>query len=214
MGIDQAKAVSALHGALPGGPFKALLRMALVSLDRPNEKGQPPGLYFGGWEQLAVALGFPVPDDDGTPEARRRRKKLRGYVTDAIRVLVEAGVIERVGERARIGTRATYRLKLSGPQEAGSTRPPESQVLDDPGSEVHLDPTIPVLSTPLPGVPRKDLGEIKDLIQDTTTPSSTGAYEGTRGVVADWMTDEDEQLAKVEVPRVDRDASTVQAAGQ
>ena len=186
MGVELVKTVSALHGDLSGRAFKVLVRMALVSLDRPNDAGRPARLYFGGWEPLAQSLGWVVPPDADDPEVRRRRKKLAGYVSDALTELDRAGLIQRTGGKARTNNRQSYLLTLASvPQEVGGTSTPELGVQSTPELGVQSTPELGVhvypknwdLSTPELGVPRKDSGGTEDLLQDPT-PTAPASPQG------------------------------------
>jgi hypothetical protein len=116
MGIDLAKAASVHGRRLKANPYKCLMHMALVALDRPNGKGQPPNLYYAGWESLATALGFDVPDGD-----HDRRRDLYEIVARAIRQLKKEGLIQALDSKPRKGQRQTFRLTLS---PAGSRAKP------------------------------------------------------------------------------------------
>jgi hypothetical protein len=69
MGVMLATLVSIRWAHLPERQFKVLNRMALMALDKPNSKGQPASIYFGGWEPLSLALNREVPE---TPIAMPR----------------------------------------------------------------------------------------------------------------------------------------------
>src|SRR3954447_8522230 len=99
MGIELVKAVATRCGSLRGTEYKVLVLMASVALDRPNGKGQPPRLYFAGWEPLALALGQDVPPD--LAEHQIRRKHQYELVRRALRGLETAGLIRR--QRANPG---------------------------------------------------------------------------------------------------------------
>lgn len=112
MGVELAGLVSAKWGHLPPGPFKVLVRMAVTSLDKPNAKGQPAALYWGGWTDLALALGREVPDDNGTPEMARRRKVIRDEVIRHTTALTNAGAIKPAVDKPVRGTKQTWKLTL------------------------------------------------------------------------------------------------------
>lgn len=112
MGVELAGLVSAKWGHLPAGPFKVLIRMAVTSLDKPNAKGQPAGVYWGGWADLALALGRDIPDDDGTPEIARRRKHIRDEVIRHTTALTKAGAIKPAVDNPLRGTKQTWILTL------------------------------------------------------------------------------------------------------
>lgn len=176
VGVGLAKVVAARHGGLDGNSYKVLIYMALVALDQPNGKGQPAGLYFGGWEPLALALGWELPaDDDKSPEANRRRRKLRNYVVTALGKLRERGLIEPQ-ERARTGVRQRYRLNLDSTPASGAQ--------STPASGAHLDPSEWGDSTPASGAPRTHEEQGEDLPQDSTTHPSASPT-GRAGAGAD-----------------------------
>lgn len=76
----------------------AAVRMALTALD----DGAPP-LYFGGWEELATALGYCTPGAD--PESVRRQTQR------VVTKLGRKGVITSSGQ-ARPRVRAEYAMNL------------------------------------------------------------------------------------------------------
>lgn len=112
MGVEMAGLVSAKWGHLPAGPFKLLVRMAITCLDKPNAKGQPAGIYWGGWADLALALGRDIPDDDGTPETARRRKNIRDEVIRHTTALTKAGAIKPAVENPGRKVSQTWKLTL------------------------------------------------------------------------------------------------------
>ena len=112
MGVELAGLVSAKWGHLPAGPFKLLVRMAITSLDKPNSKGQPASVYWGGWIDLAIALGRDTPDEDGTPEIARRRKIIRDEVIRHTTALTKAGAIKPAVDNPVRGTRQTWILTI------------------------------------------------------------------------------------------------------
>lgn len=110
MGYQIANAVSVQWAHLPERQFKVLMRMALMALDRPNDKGKPARIYHGGWEVLALALNRDVPDeDDPDPVARRRRARLCREVTEVTSALVTAGAV-KPSEQARRGHQQSWLL--------------------------------------------------------------------------------------------------------
>lgn len=105
MGVNLVSAVVVNHAGLSNRAFRVLVRMALSALDKTNERGQPPGLYWGGWEVLALSLGR---QDLETPSARRLAQET---VRRAIQELVAAGLVTPLHVAQR-GTRQTYQLNL------------------------------------------------------------------------------------------------------
>ncbi len=112
MGIKLATIVSIRWARLPGREFKVLNRMALMALDKPNSKGQPASIYFGGWEPLALAMDRDVPEDDGNPETTRMRKNLCDEVTKVTSALVRAGALKPPVDKARRGHQQSWMLTL------------------------------------------------------------------------------------------------------
>jgi hypothetical protein len=113
MGIQLANVVSVTWAHLPERQYKILMRMALTALDSPNERGQPPRVFWGGWEPLSLALARDVPDeDDPRDEAQKRRRRLCREVSEITSALVSAGAI-KPQEWARKGHQQTWKLTLS-----------------------------------------------------------------------------------------------------
>jgi hypothetical protein len=71
--------------------------MADMALDRDTERAEA-GIYYGGWENLALWLGYP----EYTPTAKEAVRR-------AINGLVDAKVIEQIGPGGG-GHRAVYRF--------------------------------------------------------------------------------------------------------
>lgn len=124
MGAQLEGLVWANHAHLPDRPKLVLLRMAHIALDQPSEKHPniEPGLYFGGWERLALALGFEVPDAADDDEVRRLRRNAKEPVRRAIAYLVKVGAVERLVDTDKVhsGTRQHYRLHLFAPHRGAS----------------------------------------------------------------------------------------------
>ena len=113
MGSRLAREVSDNWGHLPAGPYKLLMRMALVALDTSSDPAKPPEHYWKGWADLAAALGRKVPDaDDMSPEAETRRKTIRDEVKRYTRVLVTKGAATQAVDNPGRGTRQVWRLTL------------------------------------------------------------------------------------------------------
>lgn len=73
-------------------------RLCLLAMcHSARDSGQRPGLYFGGWQALALALGYPTYDDAAERTVARALRELR-----------EAKLIER-WDVSR-GHRVAYRL--------------------------------------------------------------------------------------------------------
>ena len=150
MGVDLTKQLFARHAAdLTAGELVVLGYMCLVALDRPNVKGQPAGLYFGGWEPLALALGYSDPNAPAKEKVRRSVKGIR-----------EKGLIKPMVAHAKTGERQVYRITFAeggarnqSPYRATGSEPQEGHNFrGDRGSETEP--------------PRKDSGQTKDLHQD------------------------------------------------
>jgi hypothetical protein len=89
------------------------MRMALSALDQLGKDGQPPATYWRGWADLAVALGRKVPDDDdGSPEAERRRINIKSEVKRHTTTLVRLGAVQRAVDNPGRGTRQVWKLTL------------------------------------------------------------------------------------------------------
>jgi hypothetical protein len=157
VGVDLTKQLFARHAAdLTAGELVVLGYMCLVALDKENGKGQPAGLYFGGWEPLALALGY----DELTPAAKEKvRRSVKG--------IREKGLVKPMVAHAQTGERQVYRItfartgaQLPSPYRATGSEPQEGHNFrGDRGSE----------SEP----PRTELGQTEDLHQDTSITSVT-----------------------------------------
>ena len=119
--------------------YRLLVRMAHTALDE-DTKDRPARLYFGGRDVLAETIRDDLPAEPTSKE----RKNAYADVRRALRVLVEAGAVERANS-AHTGERQVYRLTLKRnpdfaptrrggkrkkggalhPQEEGHTAPPE-----------------------------------------------------------------------------------------
>lgn len=111
MGVDLVGAVSAHWGHLPAGPYKVLVRMALVALDKPNGKGEEAGVYWRGWQDLAVALGREVPYlGTDAVELARRRKTIRNEVMRHTTHLRKAGAIAPLVDNPGHRTRQVWKV--------------------------------------------------------------------------------------------------------
>ena len=115
MGAGNAIVVATLWSQyLNDRPFRALVYMALVSLD---DAADPR--YWAGWQQLAHACGSPAPRDcetgtahtDGQRECKECAASQR-VVRRAVAGLVTAGAVTLV-RRPRKGVNAEYSLRLT-----------------------------------------------------------------------------------------------------
>lgn len=118
MGASNVKAVYALWGDLDHAPHRLLAYMAVRSLDVP-EAGKPARRFYGGREELAVALGRMLPDPVPGDEAVRRERLAAFRAVDrAVAVLVSSGAL-RVVRHAHTGSTAEYALQLDARQDHG-----------------------------------------------------------------------------------------------
>lgn len=182
MGLRLVQAAAVLGRHLKGNEFKLLVHMSLVALDRPNEKGQPADLFWGGWESLACALGQDVPreSDDAS---RRRRKTQAELVARAVRGLERQGLIKRQEEHPRSGVRQTIRLTFSHPKSAGQ-EPLQTRGARSPqigGAEALQS----VSTSPADSAgPRKQKDLKKDLSEDPTIiPPPARPLDGRTGLI-------------------------------
>jgi len=107
VGAGNVKLVYARWYQLPDLPFRVLVYMALRSMDTDK-----PPLYWGGWEELALAAGRLVPDrDDDDKEVIRVRRAAAKSVDSVTSTLVARGAI-RVRKGAAPGRNARYELTL------------------------------------------------------------------------------------------------------
>lgn len=102
MGIDAVNLALTHIRDLTFGEAKVLLVMATSSLDKPNGKGQPPGLYWKGEVPFLAVMYGPRGDDAYTSTQVR-------YVRQMVAGLRKKGLIQPVG-RAHTGSRQTWRL--------------------------------------------------------------------------------------------------------
>jgi hypothetical protein len=113
MGAELAGIASTRYAHLPGGPYKVLIRMCLMALDKPNAKGDPDRTYFGGWEPLALALGRDLPNPTDDPEERAHRAHiLANEVGRCCRRLRHEGAIKPLMDNPRNRERQIWKLTL------------------------------------------------------------------------------------------------------
>lgn len=144
MGAENVKATFGTWGRLPDRAFRALVYMVNRTYDRPTD-GKPPRTFWGGREELAVALGVTVPPRPGqdVPQDVRdkvvKARKSAFKVTDkVVAILVSEGAIERIRE-PRSGIRAEYRLLLD-PFQRGA-EDPSTRGAEDPSRGGSMDPS-------------------------------------------------------------------------
>ncbi|HEX8025467.1 MAG TPA: hypothetical protein VF484_04605 [Candidatus Limnocylindrales bacterium] len=88
-------------------PWRVLTKMAVTSLDDDD-----PPIYYGGWEDLALAIGRRLPPSDtGDKADRRERRAAQEAVREHVRALIDAGAVW-VFKKAAPGRNTTYGLKL------------------------------------------------------------------------------------------------------
>lgn len=178
MGIELVKAAAVLHAPnVSGRAFKVLIRMAITALDKPNAKGQPPNLYFDGWELLALAIG---------QDPERNARRAYEHVRRVLKELEGAGLIERLVEHPskQSSRQQTYRLNLGPAPKTGSLRPQNGGTR--PPDQGRSDPE--------KAGPRTDRGLTEDLSQDGI-PSSPYATtdRATKAAAMDAHEFEDDQ---------------------
>ena len=102
MGIDLTKQLFVRHAHdLTASEVVVLGYMCVTALDKENGKGQPARLYFGGWEPLALALGYDELSDAAKTKVKRAVKGLRAR-----------GLIKPMVAHAKTGERQVYRILL------------------------------------------------------------------------------------------------------
>lgn len=136
VGIELTKQLFARHASdLTAGELTVLGYMCITALDKPNGKGQPAGLYFGGWEPLALALGY-----DGLTDAAKTKVKR------AVKGIRDKGLVKPLVSHAQYGERQVYRIAfLSGGLDRTPTRGSDSDPpRKDLGSseDLHQDITL------------------------------------------------------------------------
>ena len=157
MGIDLTKQLFARHAAdLTAGELTVLGYMCLVALDKQNDKGQPAGLYFGGWEPLALALGY-----DGLTEAAKTKVKR------AVKGIRDKGLVKPMVAHAQTGERQVYRIAFA--TTGGQKQTPNRGSEVDPQEGVRNRPNRGSESDP----PRTHRGQTEDLPQDISISSAT-----------------------------------------
>src|SRR4051812_14894681 len=88
MGARLALVVFTAHASRKDREFRVLGRMALSALDEPSTKNPnaPIETYWGGWEPLALALGYEVPDaNPADAKATRARNAAHTAVKRALK---------------------------------------------------------------------------------------------------------------------------------
>lgn len=118
MGAGNVKLVFARWADLPHGPFRVLVYMALRSMD--DDK---PPMFWGGREDLALAIGRIVPDEDtSNAEVTAARNAAFKAARDATTLLTKCGAISEV-KGAAPGRRRTFMLNLEARTVHGKRAP-------------------------------------------------------------------------------------------
>lgn len=168
MGVEIVKAAMVYGKSLSGNGYKVLIAMSMSALDKPSN-GRPPGLYWGGWDALAVALGH----EDATRDSSGHRAVKR-----AIKELRDAKHITPMLNASR-GTRQSYSVHPGGLEKGGQS---------DPVKGGQIDPVMGGQNSPQRGAkatpPRKEQGSSSDLSQDTT-PHEAASTTGSDGASKD-----------------------------
>lgn len=198
MGAQLVGLVLANHSSLSDRAFRLAVRMAHSALDTPNGKGQPAGVYFGGWELLALTLGRKPEelDKNHSPKTWARAKET---VRRATQELVRAGIVEPLGP-AYSGRRQAYRLHLTG--SAASAAAVDNAPVDETQRGTATGPLWATATGALlpgmghrhggergtaTGAPRKDEepGTDEDVSQEPPLTFAASTPERARGAVDD-----------------------------
>lgn len=167
MGIEIVKASVVYSKRLSGNAYKVLIAMSLSALDKPKE-GRPASLYFGGWDALAISLGY----DDA-----ERGSTGHNAVARAIRELRKARHISPMVD-ARRGYRQSYLVHPGGINTGGKGEQnahAEGEQSAHARGEQNAHTRVSKMLTP-----RKDTGSDGELTQDislTHVPESLTARE-------------------------------------
>lgn len=168
MGYQLVQRAMAGWSHLPPNAHKVLLRMASTALD-------DEGMYYGGWERLALGglgrMQWPAEGDTSVEALKARRAHAR-RVEQAITDLLRAGAVERI-VRGGNGRRAVYRLTLHAP--VVPLAPVDSGV-DKPSTGGKLSDGFVSSS------PTADVGQLPSSPTDSVGPrnKSLGTRRGTK----------------------------------
>jgi hypothetical protein len=162
VGVEIVKAAIFYGGRLPGNAYKVLVAMSMTALDKPSQ-GRPASLYWGGWDALALVLGYP---DAGRDSAGH------GAVKQAIKSLRDGGHISPMVDAGR-GTRQSYMVHPGGLPK-GEQNPPSIGEEKSPPKGEEKSPHRGRKTLP----PRKETGEA-GLTQDIEL--TVGAQPQTEG---------------------------------
>lgn len=188
--------------------YRVLIWMSLQALDKENDRGQPPRLFYGGRETLATIMrpGLPPPTDD-SKEARARWRNAYRDLQAAMETLVAVGAVARVGGQARDGNRQTWKLTLT--RKAGRSERQERKRLREAARRKRLreqaqggtvphpkDGTVPhPLGDSAPPSARDSappLGHIEDTAQERREDTDGGGRLPRTGNAHAWGATDDE----------------------
>ena len=129
MGAGNVSRVYKEWSCLEHRPFRALAYMALVSMDRDD-----PPKYWGGRDDLAVALGYPMPeapadDNKGQSATDARAARARGHhaVDKVTQSLVKQGAVLRI-RQGSFRSHAVFALLFSATEGTPQGSPTASKV--------------------------------------------------------------------------------------
>lgn len=103
MGIEIVKAATVYGKRLSGNAYKVLVAMSISALDKPSN-GRPASLYWGGWDALAMVLGYDNAD---------RNSAGHNAVARAVRELKAGRHVTPMVDAGR-GTRQSYMVHPGG----------------------------------------------------------------------------------------------------
>ena len=160
MGVEIVKSAMVHGKRLSGNAYKVLVAMSMSALDKPSN-GRPASLYFGGWDALAIALGYADASRNGAGH---------NAVARAVRELKNARHISPMLDAGR-GMRQSYLVhpgglgsKSQGEQNAHATSEQSAHAKGEQNAHQRVSKMLP---------PRKESGSNDDLPQDITLPSVT-----------------------------------------
>lgn len=184
MGAGNVSRVYKEWSCLEHRPFRALAYMALVSMDRDD-----PPKYWGGRDDLAVALGYPMPEspaeDDKSPEAARAREvRARGHnaTKKVAGELVKQGAVLRI-RQGSFRSHAVFAL-LFPPAKVTPQGSPTTGSATEGTRQGSPTPPKPVLEGTSHGSPREPLrGPVGDpsRVPEGTPQGSPKEYEEKEG---------------------------------
>lgn len=153
VGVEIVKASMFYGRHLRGNAYKVLIAMSMTALDKPIQ-GRPASLYWGGWDSLAITLGY----DDAA-----RGSAGHNAVARAIRELRSANHVTPMVDAAR-GMRQSYLVHPGGfqkpekgEQNAHAKGEQDAHAVREQNAHQSVSKTL---------TPRKDSG-VTGLTQDT-----------------------------------------------